>query len=137
MPGTPLRYSRSAYNWKLAPLVHAMRDLLGQRGLSWLLRQLCVVRNSGRFIGDFAAVPVRIANHLGCQLDLPPALFVVAGVTAGVRISVCSGSGDRAGTVPTTTAVAAAAGIIGGIRIAVTAGDRGRSRAIPTTAAPG
>ena len=38
MPGTPLRYSRSAYNWKLAPLVHAMRDLLGQRGLSWLLR---------------------------------------------------------------------------------------------------
>lgn len=42
--------------------------------------QLCVVRNSGRFVGDFAAVPVRIANHLGCQLDLPPALFVAAPV---------------------------------------------------------
>jgi hypothetical protein len=42
--------------------------------------QLCVVRNSGRFVSDFAAVPVRIANHLGCQLDLPPALFVAAPV---------------------------------------------------------
>jgi hypothetical protein len=27
MPGAPLRYSRFAYNWKLASLVNAMRDL--------------------------------------------------------------------------------------------------------------
>src|SRR5271165_5707886 len=27
MPGTPLRYNRLAYNWKLASLVHARRDM--------------------------------------------------------------------------------------------------------------
>jgi hypothetical protein len=27
MPGTPLRYNRFAYNWKLASLVHAIRDM--------------------------------------------------------------------------------------------------------------
>src|SRR5271170_4464431 len=27
MPGTPLRYNRFAYHWKLASLVHARRDM--------------------------------------------------------------------------------------------------------------
>src|SRR4051794_6716301 len=42
--------------------------------------QLCVLRNTGRFVSDFDAVPVPIANRLGCQLDLPPVLFVAAPV---------------------------------------------------------
>ncbi len=42
--------------------------------------QLCVLRNTGRFVSDFDTVSVPIANHLGCQLDLPPVLFVAAPV---------------------------------------------------------
>jgi hypothetical protein len=29
--------------------------------------QLCVLRNTGRFVSDFDAVPVPIANHLACR----------------------------------------------------------------------
>ena len=32
--------------------------------------QLCVLRRYGQFVSDFAAVPVRIANHLCRQLNL-------------------------------------------------------------------
>src|SRR5262249_1983113 len=49
------------------------------RGASNRLRfalQLCVFRDYGRFLSDFATVPVRLANHLGRQLDLAPVLFV-------------------------------------------------------------
>ena len=38
--------------------------------------QLCVLRRYGQFVSDFAAVPVRIANHLCRQLNLAPVLFV-------------------------------------------------------------
>src|SRR5262245_52147282 len=38
--------------------------------------QLCILRHYGRFVPDFSTVPVRIANHLGRQLDLAPVLFV-------------------------------------------------------------
>jgi len=39
--------------------------------------QLCVLRNCGRPLGgDFTSVPVRILNHVGRQLGLPPLLSV-------------------------------------------------------------
>jgi Domain of unknown function (DUF4158) len=38
--------------------------------------QLGILRRYGRFVSDFATVPVRLANHLGRQLDLAPVLFV-------------------------------------------------------------
>jgi len=54
------------------------------RGASNRLRfalQLCIFRRYGRFLSDFATVPVRLANHLGRQLDLAPVLFVEQGVS--------------------------------------------------------
>lgn len=39
--------------------------------------QLCTLRRYGCFLGnDFSQVPVRIVNHVGRQLGLPPMLFV-------------------------------------------------------------
>ncbi len=38
--------------------------------------QLCALRTYGRFVNNFITVPVRIANYLGRQLELPPVLFV-------------------------------------------------------------
>jgi TnpA family transposase len=39
--------------------------------------QLCMLRRCGRFLGDdYSAVPVRITNHVGRQIGLPPVLFV-------------------------------------------------------------
>jgi TnpA family transposase len=38
--------------------------------------QLCALRTYGRFVPNQAAVPVRILNYLGRQLDLPPTLFL-------------------------------------------------------------
>lgn len=40
--------------------------------------QLCTLRQYGRFLGaDYDTVPVRIANHVGRQLGLPPVLLPV------------------------------------------------------------
>ena len=39
--------------------------------------QLCALRSVGRFVYDFARVPVRITNFLGAQLGLPATLFLV------------------------------------------------------------
>lgn len=36
--------------------------------------QLCVVRLYGRFLDEYAAVPVRVLNHVSRQLQLPPVL---------------------------------------------------------------
>jgi hypothetical protein len=36
--------------------------------------QLCMLRRYGRFLDDFAGVPVRILNHIGRQLGLAPVL---------------------------------------------------------------
>src|SRR6516165_8987072 len=36
--------------------------------------QLCVLRQYGRFLEDYARVPVRILNHISRQIHLPPAL---------------------------------------------------------------
>ena len=38
--------------------------------------QLCALRIFGRFVPNHLAVPVRILNYLGRQLDLPPTLFL-------------------------------------------------------------
>ena len=38
--------------------------------------QLCALRTYGRFVKDYETVPVRILNHLGRQLGLPPVLFL-------------------------------------------------------------
>lgn len=38
--------------------------------------QLCALRTLGRFVDDLGEVPVRIANHIGRQLGLPPSLFI-------------------------------------------------------------
>ncbi len=38
--------------------------------------QLCALRALGRFVDNFAKVPVRIANHISRQLGLPPWLFI-------------------------------------------------------------
>ena len=40
--------------------------------------QLCVLRQYGRFLEDYAQVPVKILNHLGRQLQLPPALWLAS-----------------------------------------------------------
>jgi hypothetical protein len=38
--------------------------------------QLCTLRTFGRFLGqDYGVVPVRILNHVGRQLGMPPVLF--------------------------------------------------------------
>ena len=39
--------------------------------------QLCVLRQYGRFLEDYARVPVKILNHLGRQLHLPPVLALL------------------------------------------------------------
>jgi len=38
--------------------------------------QLCALRTFGCFVDDVGRVPVRIANHVGRQVGLPPALFI-------------------------------------------------------------
>jgi hypothetical protein len=37
--------------------------------------QLCVLRRHGRLLESGEIAPVRILNHLGAQLELPPVLF--------------------------------------------------------------
>lgn len=38
--------------------------------------QLCALRTLGRFVGDLSEVRVRVANHIGRQLGMPPSLFI-------------------------------------------------------------
>lgn len=38
--------------------------------------QLCALRTLGMFIDDVSKLPVRITNHVGRQLGLPPPLFL-------------------------------------------------------------
>ena len=40
-----------------------------------LALQLCVLRRHGRLLESRETAPVRIVNHLGAQLELPPVLF--------------------------------------------------------------
>ena len=68
-----------ARDWTLNPadLDEVRRCRGSDKRLSFAL-QLCVVRLTGRFLGstDYAHVPVRITNHVGFQLGLPPVLLV-------------------------------------------------------------
>lgn len=66
-----------ARHWTLSPedrlQVEACRGD-GSR-LSFAL-QLCALRRQGAFLEDLTRVPLRIVNHLGRQLGLPPVLFL-------------------------------------------------------------
>jgi len=64
-----------ARNWTLSPADRV--EVLRCRGDDNRRRfaiQLCVLRLYGRFLGEYAAVPVRILNHISRQLRLPPVL---------------------------------------------------------------
>ena len=66
-----------ARGWTLSAADTA--EVLRCRGDDSRLRfalQLCTLRQYGRFLVEYEAVPVRIVNHLGRQLGLPPVLFV-------------------------------------------------------------
>jgi hypothetical protein len=66
-----------ARDWMLSErdLVEVRRCRGDDKRLSFAI-QLCVLRAYGRFLGDdYAAVPVRILNHVGRQFGLPPVLF--------------------------------------------------------------
>lgn len=53
-----------------------VRRCRGQDNRHSFAIQLCTLRAYGRFLGqDYGAVPVRILNHVGRQLGLPPVLF--------------------------------------------------------------
>jgi hypothetical protein len=67
-----------ARDWTLTPedLVEVRRCRGDDKRHSFAL-QLCVLRRFGRFLGgDFALVPVRIVNHVGRQIGLPPVLML-------------------------------------------------------------
>jgi hypothetical protein len=66
-----------ARDWTLS--VADLEEVRKSRGAEHRQRfavQLCALRAIGRFVGDVAEIPVRIANHIGRQLGLPPALFI-------------------------------------------------------------
>lgn len=67
-----------ARDWTLSAedLVEVRRCRGAERRHSFAL-QLCTLRLFGRFLGDdYGVVPIRIMNHVGQQLGLPPVLFV-------------------------------------------------------------
>ena len=66
-----------ARDWTLseADQAEVLRCRTHRHRLSFAI-QLCVLRAHGRFLADYEAVGVRITNHLCCQLDLAPVLFV-------------------------------------------------------------
>lgn len=64
-----------ARNWTLSPADRV--EVLRCRGDDNRRRfaiQLCVLRQYGRFLGEYTAVPVRILNHISRQLRLAPVL---------------------------------------------------------------
>jgi hypothetical protein len=66
-----------ARNWTLSDFdCVEVRRCRGRDNRLRFAIQLCALRIYGRFINNFITVPVRIANHLCGQLDLPPVLFV-------------------------------------------------------------
>ena len=66
-----------ARDWTLSvPDLEEVRKGRGPEHRQRFAVQLCALRALGRFVEDFAAVPVRIANHIGRQLGLPPSLFI-------------------------------------------------------------
>jgi TnpA family transposase len=66
-----------AWNLSEEDLVEVYRCRGDDKRFSFAL-QLCTLRRYGRFLGDdYDSVPVRIANHVGHQLGLPPVLIAV------------------------------------------------------------
>jgi TnpA family transposase len=66
-----------ARDWTIAEADHAeVARCRGEAHRHRFALQLCALRSAGRFVDDFATIPLRIANHVGRQLGLPPTLFV-------------------------------------------------------------
>jgi TnpA family transposase len=65
-----------ARNWTLSNSdKKEVRLCRGEENRRRFALQLCVLRGYGRFLEAEEAAPVRIVNHLGAQLELPPVLF--------------------------------------------------------------
>ncbi len=66
-----------ARDWTLTETDHEqVRRCRGDGNRLRFAIQLCALRTYGRFVSNFVTIPVRIANYLGRQLELPPVLFV-------------------------------------------------------------
>ena len=64
-----------ARDWTLSELDSAeVRRCRGGDHRRRFAVQLCMLRQYGRFLEDYTLVPVKILNHLGRQLQLPPVL---------------------------------------------------------------
>jgi hypothetical protein len=66
-----------ARNWTLSESDKSeVLQCRGEEKRRWFALQLCVLRGYGRFLEPGETAPVRIVNHLGAQLELPPVLLV-------------------------------------------------------------
>lgn len=66
-----------ARHWTLSEAdKHETMQSRGEENRRHFALQLCVLRRYGRLLESGETAPVRILNHLGAQLELPPVLFV-------------------------------------------------------------
>jgi hypothetical protein len=66
-----------ARHWTLSEAdKHEVRQSRGDENRRHFALQLCVLRRYGRLLEGGETAPLRILNHLGAQLELPPVLFV-------------------------------------------------------------
>jgi hypothetical protein len=66
-----------ARNWTLSESDKGeVLQCRGEEKRRWFALQLCVLRGYGRFLEPGETAPVRLVNHLGAQLELPPVLLV-------------------------------------------------------------
>jgi TnpA family transposase len=76
LPADPMD-EELARDWTLSEADMAeLRRSRGEQHRRRFALQLCTLRNTGRFLDDYRSVPLRIINHIGCQLELPPVLWV-------------------------------------------------------------
>jgi TnpA family transposase len=70
-----------AWNWTLSEAdKRETTQCRGDENRRRFALQLCVLRRYGRLLEGGETAPVRIANHLGAQLELPPVLFAAGGL---------------------------------------------------------
>jgi TnpA family transposase len=70
-----------AWNWTLSEAdKREATQCRGDENRRRFALQLCVLRRYGRLLEGGETAPVRIANHLGVQLELPPVLFADGGL---------------------------------------------------------
>jgi hypothetical protein len=70
-----------AWNWTLSEAdKREATQCRGDENRRRFALQLCVLRRYGRLLEGEETAPVRIANHLGAQLELPPVLFAAGGL---------------------------------------------------------